>query len=98
MKYERPKGIRPRYRGCGITILDPIPKRVDYWYNEDFKIWITDTKKYSGNYSTHQPCRTVRRFRKLLGKMNKYLPAGMEVIWVSRFKGCNITAKIRKER
>ena len=95
MKYNRPKGIRPRYRGSGIMILNAIPKDADYWYSYDFKIWVTDTKKYSGDFSTHQPCKTLRRFRKLLGKMNKYLPGGTDVMFVSRFKNCNIVAKIK---
>ena len=58
-----------------------------WWYNCDLKRWENDMDGERYDYSSHQPCRTMKAFRRKLKKA----PSGVEFVLNSRWVGKNIT-------
>jgi hypothetical protein len=81
LKYEAIKGQRINYMFCGITTFEN-----GWWYNIDLKKWELNPKHGLYNRSSHQPCRSLKAFKRKLKK----LPKGVEFILASRFKNHNV--------
>ena len=75
------KGIRINYQFMGITTFEN-----GWWYNENLKQWEHNPNMGKYQYSTHQPCRTKRAFRRKIKKA----PQGVKFILVSRWCGYDI--------
>lgn len=59
-----------------------------WWYNLDLKKWELDPPE-DYNYSTHQPCRSTKAFRRKLKKA----PKDVEFVLVSRWVGFDVIGK-----
>jgi hypothetical protein len=88
LRFETHKHNRIKYHFIGITTF-----KDGWWYNKDDKEWQHNSNpKLKGcNYSSHQPCRTVKAFIRAL----KSAPP-IEFILVSRWKGYNVYGKGNK--
>ena len=80
IKYEASKGNRIKHCFMGMTTLEY------WWFNCNTNKWeqVTDFKK--GNHSSHQPCNSVRAFRRKL----KQAPVGVKFILCSRWDGHDV--------
>ena len=86
LKYEIEKMYRIKSSYfIGITTFD----QPNVWYNLDMKEWQKNPDMGKYYFSSHQPCHSVRAFRRKL----KRCPKGMTFILVSRIKGRNTTGK-----
>lgn len=86
MKYQAPKGKRIKHSFHGFTTLEP-----GWWYDKVNKLWTNDYifKNKEGSFSTHQPCNSLRAFRRKLKKA----PKGVEFVLVSHWVGYDIYGK-----
>lgn len=84
LKYKAKKGQRVNYLFMGMTTFEN-----DWWYIEDLKKWVNNPKDLPYNKSTHQPCKSVKAFKRKLKKA----PIEVEFILVSRWKDCNVIGK-----
>lgn len=85
LKFKKKKRSRIKYGFIGATSVD----NVNLWFNTTLNKWEDrDVELYNVNhgYSSHAPCRSVRAFRKMLGK----LPKEFQLILVSRWVGFDV--------
>ncbi len=90
LKYTQEKRARINSRFMGMTTYS------GYFYVEHLNKWIesNNIKEANGNsYSTHQPCKTTKAFRRKL----KNAPYGVEFILVSRWIGFSVYGKGSKK-
>jgi len=80
--YELPLGKRCHKRGYSITTYGE-----NSWFHPTNRIWSKSTK---GPCSTHTPCKSFKAFKRHLRKHPEL--QGQEVVFVSRYHGCDITA------
>jgi len=80
LKYEARKRTRINYRFMGFTTFEQ-----GWWHNHDENRW--EKNPSNCNYGSHEPCRSVRAFRRKLKKA----PKGVKFILVSRWKGYDVT-------
>ena len=89
VKYQAPKGHRMNYLFMGATTYE------DLWFDHTNNKWSSYKMEPElsdrGNYSSHSRCLTVKAFKRQMAKAQKYLPAGIEFILVSRYTGCDVT-------
>lgn len=86
MRYQAQKGFRIKTGFKGFKA----PRLSSWWWNRTKKEWQDSPDLSNGDdYSTHQPCNSVRAFRRKL----KQAPSGVEFTLISRWKDNNITAK-----
>ena len=82
MKYEASKKSRINYGFCGITTFVN-----GWWWHENDNKWINHNNplyiSQHNGYSSHQPCRSVKSFKRKLTQC----PSGVEFILVSRWVG-----------
>lgn len=81
LKYEAEKNARIKYGFLGMTTF-----KEGWWYNDDLKQWEFGPKFGTYIYSTHQPCRTVKAFKRKLKKA----PKGIGFILASRWVGFDV--------
>ena len=84
MKYQAIKSSRIKYGFMGITTFEG-----EWRYHKDLHEWVNHDDNYEwdgSGYSSHQPCKSVRAFRRKLKKC----PKEVEFILVSRWIGHNI--------
>ena len=82
IKYEAKVNTRINYRFMGITTFED-----GWWFDHNIRRWSKNPKAGKEGYGSHQPCRTMKAFRRKLKKA----PKGVEFILVSRWVGHNIT-------
>lgn len=91
LRYEKQKGLRIKYGFRGFSTMEQ-----GWWWSYARKRWehvsVNDT--YDGNYSSHQPCKTIRAFKRKL----KYAPAGVEFVLDSRWKGHLVYGKGKNKK
>ena len=80
LRYEAEKHTRVNYCFVGMTTFS------GWWFNETLMQWEHTPKFGEYTYSTHQPCRTVKAFKRKLKKA----PKGVEFTLVSRWIGYNV--------
>lgn len=88
IKYEAPKRTRINYGFMGFTTFED-----GWWFSHNTNRWEQNPKAGEKGYGSHQPCRTVKAFRRKL----KDAPMGVEFILVSRWVGHNVTGFGSKE-
>ena len=76
LKHQAPKGQRINYNFMGFTTYE------DSWfYNLTKRGWEKAVKSGNDIYSTFQPCKTLKAFRRKL----KTAPKGIRFVLVSRW-------------
>jgi len=75
--------MRINYRFIGFTVYKG---DCGLWFIHNTNRWEYNPNTGKNGYSSHQPCRTVRAFRRKL----KYAPKGISFILVSRWFGHDI--------
>ena len=80
LKYKAQKRSRIKTRFIGFTTFE-----YDWWFYYSTNRWEfnSDTK---GGFSSHQKCRSIKAFRRML----KNCPKGVEFILCSRYVGHDI--------
>jgi len=84
LRYDAPKNSRINYRFLGFTTFDN-----GWWYDKILNKWVNNPDFKRGGYSTHQPCKTMKAFRRKL----KQCPNGVNFILVSRWYNNDIYGK-----
>lgn len=80
LKFDAQKLSRVKARFRGMTTFKP-----GYWYHDSGR-WEYRPMQLGDGWSSHQPCCSVRAFRRKLKKA----PAGVKFILCSRFKGHDV--------
>lgn len=57
-----------------------------WWYSHGTKSWVFNPDSGNAPYGTHQPCRTVKAFRRHLKKA----PKGVRFVLLNRFPKHNV--------
>ena len=88
MKYKAQKNNRINYGFMGFTTFEN-----GWWFHETRKEWVDHNdpayvSEYNG-YTSHQPCCSMKAFRRKLKKC----PKGVEFILCSRWVGYDIIGK-----
>ena len=81
-KYNSPPNDRLKNEGFGVGSIEQ-----GYWYFYKLKKWLlVDTKEYNDNSglsnSTHAPCKSFRKFKKMLRKQPEMIG---KLIYVTRY-------------
>lgn len=84
LKYKSSKGSRINYNFLGFTTFEK-----GWWFNYNSNKWEINPEVGIKGYSSHQPCKSVKSFRRKLKKA----PYGVNFILVSRWKGCDVFGK-----
>lgn len=82
MRYDAIKNDRTNKRFWGMTPLTDL----NWWYNFDLKRWEESGASNEHHVSSHQPCKSVRAFRRKL----KQAPIGVEFVLCSRWVGRDV--------
>lgn len=81
VKYKAKKRIRINYGFVGFTSIEN-----GWWFDYDSNEWVHQPIISNKGYSSHQPCNTVRAFRRKL----KSAPKGVKFILQSRWTGYDV--------
>ena len=84
LKYTAQKRTRIKYNCMGMTTFEN-----GWWYNTDLQAWFYNPEHGTSNFSSHQPCRSVRAFRRKL----KLAPKGVVFLLCSRWQKHEIYGK-----
>jgi hypothetical protein len=82
-------------RFMGVTTFTRNNDQPPLWWCYKTRRWVTSTLDLPDGGSTHAPCRSFKAFERHLKKHSTELQ-GYDIVLESRYKGHNITARVRK--
>lgn len=87
LRFEAPKGERVHRYFWAVKITQGTTDNL--WWNTTIRVWEPYRANPEHGYSTHAPCRTLKAFKRMLGK---YPELVSRCVLVNRYIGLDVYA------